>query len=70
MERQCGKIDYRLHKLGTLESVSRSIILQRSEDLRSGKTPSFRGFKAAAIAKKELQLFWSDQMKKRFSRGG
>ena len=69
MERQCGKIDYRLHKLGTLESVSMAIILQRSEDLRSGKTPSFRGFKAAAMAKKELQLFWSDQMKKRFSEG-
>ena len=69
MERQCGKIDYRLHKLGTLDSVSRSIILQKSRDLRSGQTPSFRGFKAAALAKRELQLLWSDQMKKRFSEG-
>ncbi|QQP41124.1 Hypothetical protein FKW44_015394 [Caligus rogercresseyi] len=29
MERQCGKVDYRLKKLGTLNAVSRSIILQK-----------------------------------------
>ena len=67
MERQCGKIDYRLHKLRSLESVSRSIILQKSKDLRSGVTPSFRGFKEAAMAKRELQLTWSEQMKRKFS---
>ena len=30
MERQCGKVDYRLKKLGTLQSVSRSIIFQKT----------------------------------------
>ncbi|QQP50342.1 Hypothetical protein FKW44_011324 [Caligus rogercresseyi] len=53
MERQCGKVDYRLKKLGTLNAVSRSIILQKSQELRNGQVPSFRGFKAAAQAKRE-----------------
>ena len=42
MERLCGKIDYRLHKYGNLNSVSRSIILQRSKDLRSGHSEGSR----------------------------
>ena len=33
MERQCGKVDYRLQKLGTLPTVIRSIILQRCQQL-------------------------------------
>ena len=69
IEMQCGKIDYRIHKLRNLNSVSRSIILQRSKDLLSDQTPSCRGFKDAALAKRDLQLFWSDQMKKRFTEG-
>ena len=69
MERQCGKIDYRLHKYGTLNSVSRSIILQKSRELRSGQTGSFRGFKEAALAKRDLQLQWSLKMKQKFSEG-
>ncbi|QQP50653.1 Hypothetical protein FKW44_011728 [Caligus rogercresseyi] len=56
MERQCGKVDYRLKKLGTLNAVSRSIILQKSQELRNGQVPSFRGFKAAAQAKREVEL--------------
>ena len=67
MERLCGKIDYRLHKYGNLNSVSSSIILERSKDLRSGQSGSFRGFKKAAMAKRDLQLLWSAQMKKKFS---
>lgn len=61
MERQCGKVDYRLKKLGTLNAVSRSIILQKSQELRDGQIPSFRGFKAAPEAKREVELNWSHE---------
>ncbi|KAK5922719.1 hypothetical protein CgunFtcFv8_019959 [Champsocephalus gunnari] len=70
MERQCGKVDYRLKKLGTLNAVSRSIILQKSQELRDGQIPSFRGFKAAAQAKREVELNWSKLMKANDSRVG
>ncbi|QQP49861.1 Hypothetical protein FKW44_010670 [Caligus rogercresseyi] len=69
MERQCGKVDYRLKKLGTLNAVSRSIILQKSQELRNGQVPSFRGFKAAAQAKREVELNWTERMKEKFERG-
>ncbi|QQP38065.1 Hypothetical protein FKW44_018543 [Caligus rogercresseyi] len=65
MERQCGKVDYRLKKLGTLNAVSRSIIFQKSQELRNGQVPSFRGFKAAAQAKKEVELNWTERMKEK-----
>ena len=52
MERQCGKVDYRLKKFGTLPSVSRSIILQKSQQLREGINPTFRGFKKVARRQK------------------
>ena len=45
MERQCSKVDYRLQKLGTLPVVSRSIILQRCQQLRYCQNPSFRGYR-------------------------
>lgn len=69
MERQCGKVDYRLHKLGSLSAVSRSIILQRTQQLREGHVPSFRGFKAAVKAKRELELVWSEKTQKTFQAG-
>jgi hypothetical protein len=69
MERQCGKVDQRLKKLGTLNAVSRSIILQRSQDLRAGNIPSFRGYKAAVCAKQEVELKWSELTKQKFERG-
>ena len=71
MERQCGKVDYRLQKLGTLPAVSRSIILQRCQQLRDGQNPSFRGYmyRAAALAKREVELSWSEQTKANFARG-
>ncbi|KAK5923233.1 hypothetical protein CgunFtcFv8_000222 [Champsocephalus gunnari] len=69
MERQCGEVDYRLKKLGTLNAVSRSIILQKSQELRDGQIPSFRGFKAAAQAKREVELNWSELMKAKFESG-
>ena len=66
MERQCGKVDYRLQKPGTLPAVSRSIILQRCQQLRDGHNPSFRGYRAAALAKREVELLWSEQTKANF----
>ena len=69
MERQCGKVDYRLKKLRTLSAVSRSIILQKSQELRAGQIPSFRGFRAAAQAKREVELNWSKDMKTKFQSG-
>ena len=56
MERQCGLVDFRLRKLGNLTAVSRSIFLQRSQQLKTGRIPSFRGFREAAQAKRELEL--------------
>ena len=56
MERQCGMVDYSLRELGILAVVSRSIILQRSQQLRTGRIPSFRGFREAAQTKRELEL--------------
>ena len=44
MERQCGKVDYRLQKLGTLPAGIRPSILQRCQQLRDGQNPSFRGY--------------------------
>ncbi|KAJ8395920.1 hypothetical protein AAFF_G00026280 [Aldrovandia affinis] len=69
MERQCGKVDYRLRKLGTLNAVSRSIILQKSQELRGGQIPPFRGFKAASQAKREVELNWSKHMNEKFEKG-
>ena len=58
METQCCKVNHILRKLGTLNAVSRSIILQKSQELRAGQSPSFRGFKAAVQAKREVELKW------------
>ena len=69
MERQCGKVDYRLQKISTLQAISRSIILQRARELRAGTTTSFQGFKEAAKAKQELDLKWSEKTKENFKKG-
>ena len=69
MERQCGKVDYRLKKLGTLNAVSRLVILQKSQELRAGQVHSFRGFKAAAQAETEVELKWTRLMKEKFESG-
>ena len=68
-ERACGKIDYRLHKASNLSAVSRQMILQRCKELRTDQTPSFRGYKEAAEAKRELELVWSNSMKERAKKG-
>ena len=69
MERQCSKVDYRLKKYRTLSATSRSIILQKSKQLREGKTTSFRGFKDIAQAKKNLELEWLKSTKEKFEKG-
>ena len=68
-ERACGKIDYRLHKAQNLAAVSRQMVLQRCKELRNGQTPSFRGYKEAAQAKREMELSWTVSMKERMKKG-
>ena len=69
MERQCGKVDYRLKKYGTLPAVSRSIILQKCQSLREGEIPSFRGFKQIAKSKMEFEAKWRESMRVKFNKG-
>ena len=69
MERQCGKVDYRLKKYLKLPAVSRSIILQRSKQLREGELPYFRGFKEAAKAKLDKEYGWLESQKQKFKEG-
>ena len=68
-ERTCGKVDYRLQKLKNLEAVSRSIILQKSQNLRDSKPCNFRTFKEELARVKELKLSWSKQMKAKQEQG-
>ena len=49
MERLCGKVDHTLHKLKQLETVSRSLILQHTEQLRKDHGMSFRSFSEQAL---------------------
>ena len=70
MERFCGLVDYRLKKMGTLSSVSRSMILGKSESLRSqDNQPSIRTFKEAVQAKKNVELRWNEGLREKFSAG-
>ena len=50
--------------------MSRSTItLQRCQQLRDGQNLSFKGYRAAALAKREVELLWSEQTKANFARG-
>ena len=69
MERLCGSVDYRIHKLKQLEAVSRSIILQETEELRRSSEHSFREFTEQAQEIKELKLSWNKKMSERFEAG-
>ena len=62
MERGCGKVDYRLQKLKNLEAVSRSIILQKTQEMRDNSPTAFRSFKQELEKVKELKIFWSERM--------
>ena len=45
MERNLRTVDYRLQKLRTLEAVSRSVILDKTKELREKSMESFRSYK-------------------------
>ena len=64
-ERDHGWIDYFLHKSAKLSAVSRQHILQRCKYFRQGATSSFRSYRQVAKDKRELELLWSKQEKKR-----
>ena len=67
MERLMGKTDYRLHKLQNLGAVCRSIILQKTQQLRkASKGSSFRTYRAQVEAKRELEVEWSKKQIEKF----
>ena len=68
-EQLCGLAHQRLKKLMTLNSVSRSIILQRTKQLRENSDSSFRSYREQAKAKHLLELKWSEKMKKNMKEG-
>ena len=69
MERICGLVDYRLHKLKQLEPVSRSNISQSTKTLRNNNESSYRSFAEAACHVKDIKLTWNNQMKEKFEKG-
>ena len=69
MERQCGTVDYRLHKLRKLSAVSRGMSLAYSKELRAGKESSFRTYKEQVEAKKKLELEWKEKIKEKLALG-
>ena len=69
MERQCGTVDHRLHKLRELSAVSRSMTLAHSEEVRGGKESSFRSYKEQVIAVKKLTMEWKENIKEKLAKG-
>ena len=69
MERMLGTADYRLPKLQTLQSVSRSIIIGKTSKSRADSDSSFRSFRKEAERKAEVTLKWNASMKEKFSKG-
>ena len=69
MERQCGTVDYRLHKLRQLSAVSRSMALNHREQVSAGKESSFRSFKEQVEAKKKLTMEWKEKIKEKMAKG-
>ena len=69
MERFCRAVDNSQKKLKILRAVSSSIFLGKSEN-RDKEMPSFRSFKQETLARRELNLEWSETMRGRSSRLG
>ena len=69
MERQCGTVDYRLHKVRQLSAVSRSMTLNHREEVSAGKESSFRSFKEQVEAKKKLTMEWKEKIKEKMAKG-
>ena len=69
MERFCGVVDYRQKKLRKLRAVSRSMILGKAKVLEEGEQSSFRSFKQETLARRELELKWTEKMKEKLKKG-
>ena len=69
MERQCGTVDYRLHKLQKLTSVSRSMILDKRKEVSDSKESSFRSFKEQVELKKKKFGEWNEKLKEKMASG-
>ena len=68
MERFCGTVDYRQKKLKTLGAVSRSMVLGKANN-NTEELANFRSFKQETLARRELELKWSEKMKEKFKAG-
>ena len=69
MERQCGTVDHRVHKLQKLSAVSRSMVLAYRAELSAGKESTFRTYKEQVEAKKKLMLEWQEKIKDKLASG-
>ena len=69
MERQCGTVDYRLHKLRKLTAVSRSMTLAHSQEVRDGRESTFRTYKEQVQAVKVLTMEWKEKIKEKLAKG-
>ena len=67
MERQCGMTSHHLEKLKTLSAVARSMILQKTKELRDKTSSSFRSFRKETEKRRELELKWNENMRSKFS---
>ena len=61
------KADQRLQKLQTLNATSRTITLQKIEQLRkqSGKTGAFRSYRKRVEARRQLEMQWNARQQNR-----
>ena len=68
MERLMGKADQRLKKFQTLNATSRSIVLQKTKQLRinHGSVNTFRSFRKQVEARRQLELKWNKKQEERF----
>ena len=68
MERLMGKSDQRLKKNQTLNAAGRSIILQKTKELREkdGAPSKYRTFRKQVEARKQLELKWNQKQQERF----
>ena len=69
MERNCGLVDYRLHKLQRLSAVSRSMVLARRKEVSTGEPSSFRSYKQEVMGQRELKVEWQKGMEEKFAKG-
>ena len=68
MERLMGKADQRLKKLQTLNATGKSIILQKTQQLRAchGASNAFRSYSKKVEARKQLELKWNHKQEEKF----